>query len=220
MTTKSTTTKKRGRPRKSTPKDTSVSTPKTNKKLTVKTKPEPISLELPRKPFAFEVLDLVSRQRTKAKKIEVLRKYEERHLKVLFIWNFDQTVISVLPPGDVPYQGYDDQNVYSGSLTTKLTQDIRSMHETGSFSMGVSDKQGRTTIRREAKHFYHFVKGGNDKLNGLRRESMFINILQGLHPLEAEIVTLCKDKKLGEVYKVTKDIVAESYPSIKWGNRS
>ena len=94
------------------------------------------------------------------------------------------------------------------------------MHETGSFSMGVSDKQGRTTIRREAKHFYHFVKGGNDKLNGLRRESMFINILQGLHPLEAEIVTLCKDKKLGEVYKVTKDIVAESYPSIKWGNRS
>jgi hypothetical protein len=156
----------------------------------------------------------------KAKKIEVLRKYEERHLKVLFIWNFDETVISVLPPGDVPYQGYDDQNVYSGSLTTKLTQDIRSMHETGSFSMGVSDKQGRTTIRREAKNFYHFVKGGNDKLNGLRRESMFINILEGLHPLEAEIVTLCKDKKLGEVYKVTKDIVAESYPSIKWGNRS
>ncbi len=220
MTTKSTTTKKRGRPRKSTPKDTTVSAPKTNKKLTIKTKPEPISLELPRKPFAFEVLDLVSRQRSKAKKIEVLRKYEERHLKALFIWNFDETVISVLPPGDVPYQGYDDQNVYSGSLTTKLTQDIRAMHENGSFSMGISDKQGRTTIRREAKNFYHFVKGGNDKLNGLRRESMFINILQGLHPLEAEIVTLCKDKRLGEVYKVTKDVVAESYPSIKWGNRS
>ena len=49
---------------------------------------------------------------------------------------------------------------------------------------------------------------------------MFINILEGLHPLEAEIVCLCKDKRLGEVYKVTKDIVAEAYPAIKWGNRS
>ena len=220
MTTKSTTTKKRGRPRKSTPKDTTVSTPKTNKKLTVKTKPEPISLELPKKPFAFEVLDLVSKQKTKSKKIEVLRKYEERHLKVLFIWNFDQTVISVLPSGDVPYVGYDENVTYSGTLSTKLTNEVRKMHESGSFSLGSSDQQGHTTIRRESKHFYHFIKGGNDAMKSIRRETMFINILEGLHPLEAEIVCLCKDKRLGEVYKVTKDIVAEAYPSIKWGNRS
>ena len=57
-------------------------------------------------------------------------------------------------------------------------------------------------------------------MKSIRRETMFINILEGLHPLEAEIVCLCKDKRLGEVYKVTKDIVAEAYPSIKWGNRS
>ena len=49
---------------------------------------------------------------------------------------------------------------------------------------------------------------------------MFINILEGLHPLEAEIVALCKDKRLGEVYKITKEIVQEAYPDIQWGGRS
>ena len=49
---------------------------------------------------------------------------------------------------------------------------------------------------------------------------MFINILEGLHPLEAEIVILCKDKRLSDVYKITKDIVAEAYPDIIWGGRS
>ena len=73
------------------------------------------------------------------------------------------------------------------------------MHETGSFSMGTGAKQGHTTIRRE---------------------TMFINILQGLHPLEAEIVVLVKDKNLEEKYKITKEIVSEAYPDIIWGNRS
>jgi hypothetical protein len=49
---------------------------------------------------------------------------------------------------------------------------------------------------------------------------MFINVLQGLHPLEAEILILTKDKKLGEKYKITREIVAEAYPEIKWGGRS
>ena len=53
-----------------------------------------------------------------------------------------------------------------------------------------------------------------------RKETMFINILQGLHPLEAEIVVLTKDKKLQTKYKLTKEIVAEAFPDIRWGNRS
>ena len=128
--------------------------------------------------------------------------------------------MSVLPPGDVPYTGYDEQNVYTGGVSGKISQEVRSMHETGSFSLGAADKQGHTTIRRESKHFYRFIKGGDDGLNNLRRESMFINILEGLHPLEAEIVTLCKDKRLGEIYKITKELVSEAYPDITWGNRS
>ena len=175
--------------------------------------------KLPNNPFVYEVFDACSKQRTKAKKIEVLRTYEDISLKIILIWNFDESVQSVLPPGDVPYSGYDDQNTYSGTLSTKITEEVRKMHETGSFSLGTSDKQGHTTIRREAKHFYHFVQGGNPGMNMIRRETMFINILEGLHPLEAEIVTLCKDKRLGEVYKITKDVVSEAYPDIQWGNR-
>ena len=204
--TKTTTTKKT--------KPTTVKAKSPQKKTT----PKPIP-KLHARPLAFEVLDLVSKQRTKAKKIEVLRTYEDISLKIILIWNFDESVQSVLPPGEVPYTGYDDQNVYSGTLSTKITEEVRKMHDTGSFSLGSSDQQGHTTIRRESKNFYHFVRGGNDSMNAIRRETMFINILEGLHPLEAEIVTLCKDKRLGEVYKITKDIVAEAYPDIQWGNR-
>ena len=188
----------------------------TAKKTTTKKDP----LELPLKPFAFEVFHLASKQRSKAKKVEVLKRYEDPSLKALFIWNFDETIVSVLPPGEVPYVGYEDQTSYSGTLTTKLTHDIRAMHETDSFSLGAGDKQGHTTIRREWKYFYLFVKGGNDALKSIRRETMFINILEGLHPLEAEILTLVKDKKLGEVYNITKDVVVEAYPDIEWGGRS
>lgn len=198
---------------------TKKTTTKSRKPRTVTVK-KPVSLDLPRNPFIFEILDLVSKQRTKAKKIEVLKKYEELPLKVILIWNFDESVVSILPPGEVPYTGYDDQNVYKGGVSAKISQEVRSMHYQGNFSLGVSDGQGHTTIRRESKHFYRFVKGGDDGLNNLRRESMFINILEGLHPLEAEIVIACKDKKLGEIYKITKEVVAEAYPDIQWGDRS
>jgi len=188
----------------------------TAKKKTTKKDP----LELPIKPFAFEVLHLASKQRSKAKKVEVLRRYEDPSLKALFIWNFDESIISVLPDGEVPYTGYDDQTTYSGTLTTKISEEVRKMHETGSFSMGATDKEGHTTIRREYKNFYHFLKGGNDSLNNIRRETMFINILEGLHPLEAEIVTLVKDKKLETKYKISKEVVSEAYSDINWGGRS
>ena len=196
----------------------------TTKKKTTTRKPRVVKAaapipDLPRKPFVFEVLDLVSKQKTKAKKVQVLKKYDEFHLRTIFLWNFDTVIESVLPDGDVPYQSYGDQTSYSGSLSTKMGEDIRAMHETGSFSMGVSDQQGRTTIRREVKNFYHFVKGGNDGMNNMRRESMFINILQGLHPLEAEIICLVKDKKLSDKYKITREIVEEAYPDIVWRDR-
>ena len=187
---------------------------------TKKKKTTAATIKLPNNPFAFEVLDLVSKQRSKAKKIEVLKKYEHISLKAIFIWNFDESVKSMLPEGDVPYSGFEDQASSNGTLSTKISEEVRRMHETDSFSMGSSDKNGHTTIRREYKNFYHFIKGGNDSMSNVRRETMFINILEGLHPLEAEILCLVKDKKLSEKYKITKEIVAEAYPDIQWGGRS
>ena len=195
-------------------------TAKTTRKRTAKPKVIKVAKlpELPLKPFAFEVFDLASNQRSKVKKIEVLKKYEDLSLKQLFKWNFDSTIVSVLPEGEVPYSGYDDQTTYSGTLTTRINEEVRKMHEVGSFSLGASDKEGHTTIRREAKHFYRFVRGGDDAMNAIRRETMFINILEGLHPLEAEIVVLVKDGKLEDKYSISKEIVSEAYPDIIWGD--
>ena len=167
-----------------------------------------------------EILDKVSKLKTKKEKVAWLKEHNSDGLRMVIKASFDPKMKWLLPEGEVPYQSYGDQTSYSGSLSTKMQEDIRSMHETGSFSMGVSDQQGRTTIRREVKNFYHFVRGGNDGMNNMRRESMFINILQGLHPLEAEIICLVKDKKLSDKYKITREHVEEAYPDIVWRDRA
>ena len=155
---------------------------------TTKTKKK---VELPPNPFIHEILELASKQRAKAKKVEILQQYENDALKTIFIWNFDETVISVLPSGEVPFK--------------KNEVPVGTDH---------------TSLRREYKHLYNFVKGGNDGLSGLRRETMFIQMLEGLHPEEAEILCLCKDKRLADKYKITYDVVKQAFPDIQWGGRS
>ena len=148
-------------------------------------------VKLPPNPFAHEVLELASKQKTKAKKIEILQEYESDALKSILIWNFDQTVISLIPEGAVPY--------------TKNEVPVGTDH---------------TSLRREWKNLYHFVKGGNDKISTIRRETMFIQMLEGLHPEESEIVCLIKDKALEDKYNITYDVVRKAYPDIQWGGRS
>jgi len=197
---------------------TKKTTTKTRKPRTVAVK-KPVSLDLPRNPFVFEVLDLVSKQRTKAKKIEVLQRYAHDSIMALMIWNFDETAISVLPPGEVPYGNTREDNSVTGTLSDKINDAVGKMSEMGSNSLGSQD-QGKASIRKEYTKFYNFLKGGNDKLSNLRRETMFINILEGLHPLEAEILILVKDKKLTDKYKITKEVASAAYPQITWGGRS
>ena len=147
--------------------------------------------KLPPNPFMHEILELVSKQRSKAKKVEVLQEYAHDGLKAILIWNFDDTVHSLIPEGDVPY-------------------------ERNEVPVGTD----HTSLRREWKQLYNFVQGGNAKLSSLRRETMIIQILEGLHPEEADVLCLVKDKRLSEKYKVTYDVVAQAYPDIEWGGRS
>ena len=195
-----------------------TTTTKKTKTKTVKAKATPIP-QLPAIPFAFEVLDAASKQRTKAKKIEVLQKYPHDSIMALFIWNFDETVISLLPEGEVPYGNTREDNSVTGTLSDKINDAVGKMGEIGTTSLGSQD-QGKASIRKEYTKFYNFLKGGNSGLTSLRRETMFINILEGLHPLEAEILILVKDKKLTDKYKITKDVVSAAYPQITWGGRS
>lgn len=188
----------------------------TKTKRTVRKVTETI-IKLPSNPFVFEILDLVTSQNTNEKKIEVLKTYEHDSLKSILIWNFDESIISLLPEGDVPYSDLKDQNIYSGNLSDNLIREA-----SGGESATQQDLEGRgkTSLRREYQNLYHFVKGGNDTLSTIRRETMFINILQGLHPKEAEVLCLVKDKKLTTKYNITKELVSESYPDIVWGGRS
>jgi len=175
---------------------------------------------LPTNPFVFEILALASKQRSKAKKVEVLKTYEHDSLKTIFIWNFDETVLSVLPKGDIPYSNLKEDFKVSGNLSDRVKQEVETMEHHSTTSMGTTqDRSGKTTLRREYAMLYNFVRGGNDSLTSIRRELMFINMLEGLHPLEAEIVCLVKDKNLESKYKINKDIISEAYPDIVWGNR-
>jgi hypothetical protein len=175
--------------------------------------------DLPSNPFIFEILNLVSKQKSNAKKVEVLQKYGDSSMKTVLIWNFDESIISLLPTGEVPYASTGEQTSYSGTLSGKIEDAVSKMQELDTNSLGSMD-QGKSSIRKEYHMFYNFVKGGNDSLSSLRRETMFINILQGLHPLEAEILCLVKDKKLQTKYKITLENVKEAYPDIQWGGRS
>ena len=146
---------------------------------------------LPPNPFVNEILDYVSGQKSKIAKVEALKEYRNEALVSILIWNFDETVVSLMPEGDVPF--------------TPNESPLGTDH---------------TSLRRESKNLYHFVKGGNDTLNGIRRETMFIQMLEGLHPDEARIIILVKDKRLSDEYAVTYDQVKEAYPDINWGGRS
>jgi len=143
---------------------------------------------LPPNPFLNEILDYVDSQKTKAKKVQALQEYRDDSLTAILIWNFDDRVQSAIPEGQVPYK---ENEVPVGT--------------------------DHTSLRREWKNLFHFIKGGNDELSSLRRETMFIQMLEGLHPEEAKIICLVKDKNLAEKYKLTRELVAEAFPDIVWG---
>ena len=190
-TAKKTTTKTRSATRKkaSPRKKTTATKPRT---VTVKKK------ELPANPMVHELLEAVDSERVKARKLDLLRTHGEDSFKMTMIWNFDESVISMLPEGNVPYQPVE------GDVQANIEKGLPQ----------------RTTIRNSAKNFYRFVKGGDDAMNKIKREGLFINILETLPPPEAEILVLVKDKALNTKYNITKELVAEAYPEITWGNRS
>ena len=138
-----------------------------------------------------EVLQKVSNAKTKAQKIKILKDLRTDALVSILIWNYDDSVKSMLPEGDVPYTPNDAP---VGTEHTRLLQEYRKL--------------------------FHFVKGGNDSLQRTTRERMFIQMLEGLSAAEASLICLVKDKKLQKKYKVTKACIDEAYPDIEWGNRS
>ena len=171
----------------STPEPKTVRKPRSPRK-----KASPAATKkLPSNPFMNEILELVSEQKTDDGKIAILKEYECDILKSLFIWNFDDSVISLLPVGNVPYKPNESP-------------------------LGTD----HSSLRREQRSLYNFVKGGNDQLSTIRRETIFIQMLEGLHPKEADIVIAVKDGNLEDMYDVPFEVVEDAYPDIQWGGRS
>ena len=138
-----------------------------------------------------EILRKVSNAKTKAEKISLLRKHNSTALRQMLIINFDESIVSMLPEGDVPYTPNDAP---IGTDHTRLEQEYRGL--------------------------YRFFKGGM-KLPSLKRESMFVQLLEGLSAEEAELLVLVKDGRVNDKYKrITKAVVSEAFPSIEWGGRS
>ena len=138
-----------------------------------------------------EVLRKVSNAKTKDEKIKILRDNNSPALRALLIWNFDDSIESAIPDGDVPYTPNDAP---AGTDHSRLSHEYRG--------------------------FYRFCKGGDNRLSDMKRESMFIQQLEGLHKDEAELVCLVKDGNLNKGYKrITKAVVSGAFPQIEWGGR-
>ena len=137
-----------------------------------------------------EVLQKISNAKTKAQKVKLLDEYNTPALRAILIANFDESVISMLPEGDVPYKKND-----------------------------APEETEHTKLEHEYRKLYLFFKGGAN-ISQTRRETLFIQLLEGLHKGEAEVLCLVKDRKIGKRWKITRQCVEQAFPSIQWGNRS
>ena len=132
-----------------------------------------------------EILDLINQAKTKKEKIELFHKHQSDPLIVLMRINFDPSLWFDLPEGEPPF---------------KKEEDVPVGHSP-------------SNIYNEFKRFYIWLTP-QPNLSKVKRENMFIEMLESVHVTEAEVVILCKDRKLQTKYKtITDDLVREAYPN-------
>lgn len=98
-------------------------------------------------------------------------------------------------------------------LIIALNPNIKSLLPEGAPPYRVNDMEGQEHMMyREVRKFPLFLEGGGDHLNRLKRESLFIGVLESVAPKDAELVILMKDKQLP--YGITKELVDEAFPDL------
>ena len=132
-------------------------------------------------PLLSEVLTKVNNAKDKTKKIAVLKEHDSEPLRMLIKASFDPKIKWVMPEGNVPYK---PNEAPEGTEHTLLTQEVR--------------------------RFYHYIEGADNQTPRMRKESMFIQMLEGLHKSEAELVCYAKDKVLHQKFKGLSDAVVKS----------
>jgi len=130
-----------------------------------------------------EVLTKVNNAKDKPKKIQVLRDYDNQPLRQVLKGAFDPKIEWDLPAGDPPYIANEAP---------------------------IGTEHG--LLRNEAKRLWYFVKGANNELTKTQKETMFIQMLEGLHKDEAKLLLGMKSKSLNKMYKgLTESVVREAF---------
>ena len=137
-----------------------------------------------RKLEVFEILEKVENAKTKQDKIAVLQANDVMPLLDVLRGTFDETIQWNLPDGTPPYTPNNEES-YPSSLL------------------------------RQHRNFKYFVKGlrESSRLNPIRRERMFIDILEAIHPKDAELLVSMINKK-SPVKGLTKSLVKEAFPQL------
>jgi len=132
----------------------------------------------------YEIFDLVSKAKSKKEKIEILQKHNIMPVRDVLQGTFDKKILWNLPEGSVPYTA----NIEESPPSTLLKLHMR---------------------------FKYFVKGlrESEQLTNLKRERMFIDLLESIHPRDAEILVDMINKKTS-VKGLTEKLVKEAYPDL------
>lgn len=130
-----------------------------------------------------EVLDKVDKAKTKQEKIDILRDNDSNVMKNILIGTFNDKIEWNLPPGDPPYQP-------------------------------AAAESAPSNLNRQLDQLLYFIKGNKgDSLGQIKREFMFIRLLESIHPSDAKIVLAMVAKKL-PVKGLTKALVQEAFPNL------
>jgi hypothetical protein len=130
-----------------------------------------------------EILTKVNNAKDKPKKMAVLQQYDTPSLRMILKGAFDPNIVWVLPKGTPPYIANEAPKGTEHSL-----------------------------LKNESKRLWHFVQGADNDTTKTQKETMFIQMLEGLHSEEAELLIGVKDKSLNKKYKgLTAALVKESF---------
>ena len=145
-----------------------------------------------------EVLQRVSNAKTKAKKVEILREYHSEALRKVLLCNFAKSITFVFPSSKTPYRPLDRPKGVEHQL---LFNEHRML---GKFI--------KKTLNGVT--YYGCSNSTKPNLQQLKKENLWIQILENLHKEEAELLDLVKDKQLTSRYKITRQNVVDAFPGL------
>ena len=150
------------------------------------------------KTLISEVLQRASNAKTKAEKVQILREYRSPALTKVLLCNFAKNIRFMFPDGKTPFtptdrpKGVDHQRLFTEH---RFIDKFIKKRVNGVVYYGCS---GTTRPR----------------IQQIKKEQMWVQLLEGLHPEEASMIDLVKDGKLTDRYKITKQNVIDAFPEL------